>query len=92
VTNARESQRIARNQPRSLVNAARSAGGSRAARQREGRSPEIREVAREQARWIKVASAFPAGAYNRRGINKTDWLPIDQQTYDACIDPKDYRK
>jgi uncharacterized LabA/DUF88 family protein len=53
---------------------------------------EIREIAREQGRWIKIASAFPAGPYNRRGINKTDWLPIDQATYDASIDPKDYRR
>jgi uncharacterized LabA/DUF88 family protein len=52
---------------------------------------EIREIATEQARWIKLASAFPSGAYNRRGINKTDWLPIDRAIYDVCLDPRDYR-
>lgn len=54
---------------------------------------EIRALASEQGRWIKVASAFPGGvtARNRRGIEATDWLPIDKDTYDACLDPRDYR-
>ncbi len=36
---------------------------------------EIRVIAREQQRWIKVASAFPDSPTrrNRRGIDKTDW-------------------
>ena len=53
----------------------------------------IRKVAGLQNRWIKIASAFPdaPGASNRRGINGTDWCPIDKATYDACIDPRDYR-
>jgi uncharacterized LabA/DUF88 family protein len=53
----------------------------------------IRQVARFQNRWIKIASAYPdaPGASNRRGINRTDWCPIDGATYDACIDPRDYR-
>ncbi len=39
---------------------------------------EIRSIAREQDRWIKVASAFPvsAASHNRRGVDKTDWIPI----------------
>jgi uncharacterized LabA/DUF88 family protein len=54
---------------------------------------EVRAVARDQDRWIKIVSAFPSSptASNRRGINKTDWIPIDRATYDACIDPRDYR-
>ncbi len=54
---------------------------------------EIRTIAREQQRWIKIASAFPSSptVTNDRGINKTDWIPIDRATYDACIDPRDYR-
>ena len=53
---------------------------------------EVRLIAREQHRWIKLASAFPSSpATNRRGINKTDWIPIDRPTYDACLDPRDYR-
>jgi uncharacterized LabA/DUF88 family protein len=54
---------------------------------------EIRVIAREQQRWIKVASAFPDSPThrNRRGIDKTDWIRIDRTTYDACIDRRDYR-
>ena len=53
---------------------------------------EIRLIARERRRWIKIASAYPySPAYKVRGINKTDWIPIDRATYDACLDPRDYR-
>ncbi len=55
---------------------------------------EIRAIRREQNRWLKIASAFPQSpmSRNRRGVNKTDWVPIDKKTYDACLDPRDYRK
>ena len=54
---------------------------------------EIRSIAREQARWIKIASAFPTSpsAPNRRGIDKTDWIRIDRAIYDACLDRRDSR-
>ena len=54
---------------------------------------EIRVIAREQDRWIKVVSAFPKRptSRNTRGINHTDWLPIDRSMYDACLDARDYR-
>jgi len=54
---------------------------------------EMRQIAREQKRWIKVASAFPRSptSGNRRGIDQTDWLPIDRATYDSCLDKRDYR-
>lgn len=54
---------------------------------------EVRRISVEQNRWIKIASAFPVSPtfQNKRGINKTDWIQIDRQTYDACIDPNDYR-
>ena len=53
---------------------------------------EIRSLAREQDRWIKIASAFPTDPSRpySRGIDRTDWLPFDRTTYDACIDPMDY--
>jgi hypothetical protein len=53
----------------------------------------IRQVARFQRRWIKIASAFPDGpdALNHRGIDRTDWFRIDRAAYDACVDPADYR-
>jgi uncharacterized LabA/DUF88 family protein len=54
---------------------------------------EIRLIAREQDRWIKIASAFPVSPTirNRRGIQKTDWVSFDRAVYDACLDPRDYR-
>jgi len=54
---------------------------------------EIRTIAKEQGRWIKIACAFPDSptARNRRGINNTDWIRLDRTMYDRCIDPRDYR-
>ncbi len=54
---------------------------------------EVRAIAQEQSRWIKVASAFPFSptTRNRRGVEKTDWIRIDRATYDACLDRRDYR-
>jgi uncharacterized LabA/DUF88 family protein len=54
---------------------------------------EVRALAREQDRWIRIASAFPssATASNKLGIQKTDWIRIDRATYEACRDPRDYR-
>jgi hypothetical protein len=54
---------------------------------------EIRVIAREQSRWIKIACAFPVSptSINHRGITKTDWIKIDRATYDACLDRHDYR-
>lgn len=55
---------------------------------------ELREIAREQTRWIKIACAFPytSTMRNSRGINGTDWIPLDKTTYDTCLDPRDYRQ
>ncbi len=54
---------------------------------------EVRDIARSQGRWLKIASAFPAGqnATSRRGIDRTDWFQMDRAFYDACLDPRDYR-
>jgi len=54
---------------------------------------EIRMIAHEHNRWLKMVSAFPISptTRNTRGINKTDWIKIDRKTYDNCIDPNDYR-
>lgn len=54
---------------------------------------EVRVLAKEQIRWIKIVSAYPLSpaTRNRRGIDGTDWLPIDKATYDDCIDHRDYR-
>jgi hypothetical protein len=55
---------------------------------------EIPVIAHQQARWIRIACAYPISptTKNRRGINSTQWIPIDRKLYDTCIDPKDYRK
>jgi uncharacterized LabA/DUF88 family protein len=54
---------------------------------------EIRIVARQQGRWIKIACPYPMSPtrINRRGINGSDWIQIDRKTYDSCLDPKDHR-
>ena len=54
---------------------------------------EIKLIAREQKRWIKIACAYPSSptSKNTRGINQTDWIKIDRATYDTCLDPRDYR-
>ncbi len=54
---------------------------------------EIRFIAHERNKWIKIVSAFPLSptTRNRRGIDKTDWIPINRATYDGCLDPRDYR-
>ena len=48
---------------------------------------ELRVIAREQDRWLKVAYAFPASitTRNRRGIEATDWIRIDKATYDKEV-------
>jgi hypothetical protein len=47
---------------------------------------EIRVIAKEQNRWIKIASAFPISPTikNRRGIPNSDWTKIDRATYDSA--------
>jgi len=54
---------------------------------------ELRAIAREQRRWIKIASAYPFSptSWNRRGINGSDWIRIDRSLYDQCLDSRDYR-
>lgn len=54
---------------------------------------EIRLLAKEHNRWVKIACALPDSPTlrNRRGINGTDWVRVDRATYEACIDPADHR-
>jgi hypothetical protein len=53
---------------------------------------EIRDIANEYERWIKIVSAYPCEASHvMRGIDKTDWMPISRAEYDTCIDRTDYR-
>lgn len=54
---------------------------------------EVRLISRRQERWIKVASAFPVSptSRNRRGVDRTDWIPMERDLYDQCLDGRDYR-
>ncbi len=54
---------------------------------------EVKDIAREQNRQIKIVSAFPESsiATARRGVDNTQWFPFDKALYDACLDPRDYR-
>ena len=52
-----------------------------------------KEIARAQGRRLVFESCFPVGpgSSSRRGVPGTTWLPIDQATYDACRDSRDFR-
>jgi uncharacterized LabA/DUF88 family protein len=54
---------------------------------------EIKEIAKEQKRFIHICCAFPVGPYatSSRGIDSTDWFKMDEAFYNACLDPRDYR-
>ena len=54
---------------------------------------EVKDIARDAGRWIKVVSAYPAGpaATAKRGIDGADWYRMEQTFYDACLDERDYR-
>ncbi len=54
---------------------------------------DVKKIAKIKDRWIRLACAFPVSptVLKARGINGTDWIRIDRATYDACIDPNDYR-
>lgn len=53
---------------------------------------EIRLIAQERRRWIKIASAYPySPACKFRGIDKTDWIRLSRDLYDQCLDTRDYR-
>jgi hypothetical protein len=55
---------------------------------------KVREIAREQQRWIKIASAYPVGpgTRNARGVEHTDWIPIDRAAYEACMETREARR
>lgn len=54
---------------------------------------DVKKISALNNRWIKIACAFPVSPTisKPRGINGTDWIKIDRTTYDACLDPNDYR-
>ena len=52
-----------------------------------------KESAQRQKRWLVYKSGFPLGpgSLSRSGVLGTTWIAIDKTTYDACLDPTDYR-
>jgi uncharacterized LabA/DUF88 family protein len=55
---------------------------------------EVHSVSSIQGRTIELACAFPVGphASAKRGINRTRWIKMDQNFYEQCLDPRDYRR
>lgn len=54
---------------------------------------EVRAIAAKLGREFEIACAFPFGpkASVKRGIDKTTWIRIEEDDYNACLDPRDYR-
>ncbi len=52
-----------------------------------------KEIAKNQGRQLVFESCFPygPGSKSSRGVPGTDWIHINQATYDTCYDPRDYR-
>lgn len=49
---------------------------------------QVRVIAREQHRWVKVASAYPVGPGTRitRSVDCTDCIHIDRRLFESCRD------
>jgi hypothetical protein len=54
---------------------------------------EVKAIAREQGRWIELYSALAVSRRkaNQSPIGGTAAIAIDQDTYEACVDARDYR-
>ena len=51
---------------------------------------EVKAVAKEQKRWIKLVCAFPDGT-SVPAIRGCEAFPMDEAFYNKCLDPRDYR-
>ncbi len=52
-----------------------------------------KQIAKNQGRQLIFESAFPfETGISPRGVPGTTWIHIDKATYDACLDPTDYRR
>jgi len=54
---------------------------------------EVKAIGRRGGRWIHVACAYPSSptSQNARGVDRTEWIRIGRDDYEACLDPRDYR-
>jgi hypothetical protein len=55
---------------------------------------EIHRIRDVEQRWMKAYCAFPVAPSGRHrpSINGTGAIKVTKAEYDACIDPKDYRR
>jgi hypothetical protein len=53
---------------------------------------EVKRIAAKQSRWIKLVSAYPLSekVEFRMGIKNTDYEPLDELTFNKCLDSFDY--
>ncbi len=53
---------------------------------------EVKELAKREKRFIEMHCAYPvsATARNTIGLRGTHHMPIDEATYNACLDPRTY--
>jgi len=53
---------------------------------------DVKTYSKKNGKWIELYSAFPFSkdSVNSRGIYSTDWIKIDKDFYDSCIDPINY--
>ena len=54
---------------------------------------EVHGIAKEANRRMEIACAFPDSptATSRRGIDRTEWIRVDEGLYNANLDQRDYR-
>jgi uncharacterized LabA/DUF88 family protein len=52
---------------------------------------EAKTIAKGQSRFIRLYSAFPSADGTGRGVEETQWIRIDRETYDSCLDRRDCR-
>jgi uncharacterized LabA/DUF88 family protein len=55
---------------------------------------EIHRIRDEESRWMKAYCAFPVAPNGRHrpSVNGAGAIKLTKADYDACIDPRDYRK
>jgi hypothetical protein len=54
---------------------------------------DVKEIAKEQGRNIKICCAFPSSptASSTRGVDRTDWFRMIEDFYNLYLDQRDYR-
>jgi uncharacterized LabA/DUF88 family protein len=55
---------------------------------------EVKDIAKTQSRFVELYSVFPSSnqSTNANPIRGTQAIPIDQATYESCLDPSNYSR